>query len=75
MEKARCKWVGSDDLMIAYHDTEWVVPVHDDRELFEFIVLDAMQAGLNWRIVLQIGQDRAATARAALGNRSTAKGD
>jgi DNA-3-methyladenine glycosylase I len=53
MEKARCEWVGSNDLMIAYHDTEWGVPVHDDRKLFEFIVLDAMQAGLNWRIVLQ----------------------
>jgi len=39
--------------MVAYHDTEWGVPIHDDRKLFEFIVLDAMQAGLNWRIVLQ----------------------
>ena len=53
MEKARCKWVGSDDLMIAYHDAEWGVPLHDDLKLFEFMVLDAMQAGLNWRIVLQ----------------------
>jgi DNA-3-methyladenine glycosylase I len=39
--------------MVAYHDSEWGVPIHDDRRLFEFIVLDAMQAGLNWRIVLQ----------------------
>jgi DNA-3-methyladenine glycosylase I len=39
--------------MIAYHDTEWGVPIHNDRKLFEFMVLDAMQAGLNWRIVLQ----------------------
>lgn len=39
--------------MVAYHDTEWGVPVHDDRKLFEFMILDAMQAGLNWRIVLQ----------------------
>ena len=39
--------------MVAYHDTEWGVPLHDDRKLFEFMVLDAMQAGLNWRIVLQ----------------------
>jgi DNA-3-methyladenine glycosylase I len=38
--------------MIAYHDTEWGVPVHDDRKLFEFLVLDAMQAGLSWAIVL-----------------------
>jgi DNA-3-methyladenine glycosylase I len=49
----RCSWVGADPLMVAYHDTEWGVPVHDDRKLFEFMVLDAMQAGLNWRIVLQ----------------------
>jgi DNA-3-methyladenine glycosylase I len=39
--------------MIAYHDTEWGVPVHDDEKLFEFMVLDAMQAGLSWRIVLK----------------------
>jgi DNA-3-methyladenine glycosylase I len=39
--------------MTAYHDTEWGVPIHNDRKLFEFMVLDAMQAGLNWRIVLQ----------------------
>jgi DNA-3-methyladenine glycosylase I len=38
--------------MIAYHDTEWGVPVHDDRKLFEFLVLDAMQAGLSWAIIL-----------------------
>ena len=48
----RCSWVGSDPLMVAYHDTEWGVPIHDDQSLFEFMVLDAMQAGLNWRIVL-----------------------
>ena len=41
----RCSWVGNDSLMIAYHDTEWGVPVHDDQKLFEFMVLDAMQAG------------------------------
>jgi DNA-3-methyladenine glycosylase I len=39
--------------MVEYHDTEWGVPVHDDQKLFEFMVLDAMQAGLNWRIVLE----------------------
>jgi DNA-3-methyladenine glycosylase I len=53
MDDQRCAWVGSDPLMIAYHDTEWGVPVHDDQKLFEFMVLDAMQAGLSWRIVLQ----------------------
>jgi DNA-3-methyladenine glycosylase I len=51
MNVRRCSWVGSDPLMVAYHDAEWGVPLHDDRMLFEFMVLDAMQAGLNWRIV------------------------
>ncbi len=49
----RCAWSNTDPLMIAYHDTEWGVPVHDDRKLFEFLVLDAMQAGLSWAIVLR----------------------
>lgn len=50
--KQRCPWPGDDPLMIAYHDTEWGAPVHDDRKWFEFIVLDAFQAGLSWRTVL-----------------------
>jgi len=45
VHQQRCSWVGNDSLMIAYHDTEWGVPVHDDQKLFEFMVLDAMQAG------------------------------
>lgn len=49
---ARCEWVGNDSLMIRYHDTEWGVPVHDDRKHFEFLILDAAQAGLSWRTVL-----------------------
>jgi len=49
----RCNWPGSDPLMIRYHDEEWGVPVHDDRKLFEFMVLDAFQAGLSWSIVLK----------------------
>ena len=53
----RCSWVGSDPLMVAYHDTEWGVPVHEDQKLFEFMVLDAMQAGLNFRIILQKRQN------------------
>jgi DNA-3-methyladenine glycosylase I len=53
LDDRRCSWVGSDPLMVAYHDTEWGVPVHDDQKLFEFMVLDAMQAGLNFRIILQ----------------------
>jgi DNA-3-methyladenine glycosylase I len=51
----RCQWPGQpvrDSLMLAYHDTEWGVPVHDDRRHFEFLVLDAFQAGLSWSTVL-----------------------
>ncbi len=49
---SRCGWPGNDALMIAYHDTEWGVPLHDDRKHYEFLVLDAAQAGLSWRTVL-----------------------
>lgn len=50
----RCAWVGSNDpLMLEYHDREWGVPVHDDRKHFEFLVLEAAQAGLSWSIVLK----------------------
>ncbi|MEK7570396.1 MAG: DNA-3-methyladenine glycosylase I [Patescibacteria group bacterium] len=48
----RCPWPGEDKLMQRYHDTEWGVPLHNDRKLFEFMVLDAFQAGLSWRTVL-----------------------
>lgn len=47
-----CTWPGNDALMLAYHNEEWGVPLHDDRKLFEFMVLDAFQAGLSWKIVL-----------------------
>jgi len=47
-----CYWPGDDELMRAYHNDEWGVPLHDDRKLFEFMVLDAFQAGLSWRTVL-----------------------
>ncbi len=47
-----CIWPGVDPLMIAYHDTEWGTPLHDDQKLFEFLVLDAFQAGLSWKTVL-----------------------
>ncbi len=50
--KPRCGWPGDDPLMRRYHDEEWGVPVHDDRRWFEFIVLNAFQAGLSWRTVL-----------------------
>jgi DNA-3-methyladenine glycosylase I len=49
----RCGWSGKDPLMIAYHDREWGSPVHDDRQHFEFLVLEAAQAGLSWSIVLK----------------------
>ena len=49
----RCAWVGSDPLMIDYHDREWGVPVHDDRLMFEFLVLEGAQAGLNWMTILR----------------------
>lgn len=48
----RCPWTGADARMIAYHDEEWGVPLHDDRKLFEFFLLDAFQAGLSWRTIL-----------------------
>ena len=50
--KKSCEWPGNDKLMIDYHDTEWGIPLHDDRKLFEFIVLDSFQAGLSWRTIL-----------------------
>lgn len=51
MIKKRCTWP-SNDLMIEYHDTEWGLPTHDDRILFEFLLLDTFQAGLSWQIIL-----------------------
>jgi DNA-3-methyladenine glycosylase I len=49
----RCKWAELSDLMIAYHDREWGVPVHDDRQLFGKLMLDGFQAGLSWAIILR----------------------
>ena len=51
-EKPRCAWAGSDPQMIAYHDEEWGRPVHDDRRLFEFLILEGAQAGLSWSTIL-----------------------
>ncbi|MGH7700178.1 MAG: DNA-3-methyladenine glycosylase I [Gemmatimonadales bacterium] len=48
----RCGWSESNALMVAYHDREWGVPVHDDRKHFEFLLLDAFQAGVSWAVVL-----------------------
>ena len=50
--KPRCGWATGSPLMTAYHDREWGVPVYNDRKLFEYMVLDAFQAGLSWAIVL-----------------------
>jgi DNA-3-methyladenine glycosylase I len=49
----RCGWAGTDPLYIAYHDTEWGVPQHDDRHLFEMLVLEGAQAGLSWITILR----------------------
>lgn len=50
--KKSCAWGVTNPLMLAYHDTEWGVPLHDDRKLFEFLLLDGFQAGVSWSIVL-----------------------
>ena len=52
-ERVRCGWAGDDPLYRRYHDEEWGVPVHDDRRLFEFLVLDGAQAGLSWITILR----------------------
>lgn len=51
-ERQRCPWGATDPLLRDYHDTEWGVPLHDDRQLFEFLCLEGAQAGLSWRTVL-----------------------
>ncbi len=52
-EKTRCGWAGADPLYVAYHDEEWGVPLHDDRRLFELLVLEGAQAGLSWITILR----------------------
>lgn len=52
-DKTRCAWVTDHPLYIAYHDTEWGVPLRDDRKLFEFMVLESAQAGLSWFTILK----------------------
>lgn len=51
--RKRCEWCGSDPLYIAYHDAEWGIPVHNDRLLFEFLILEGAQAGLSWLTILK----------------------
>lgn len=51
--KTRCPWCGNDELYVAYHDKQWGVPLHDDKELFEMLILEGAQAGLSWITVLR----------------------
>ena len=51
--KRRCAWVGDDPAMVRYHDREWGVPLHDDRRLFEFLILEGAQAALSWSTILR----------------------
>ena len=51
-DKKRCSWPGDNKLMVEYHDKEWGVPVHNDKILFEFLILEGAQAGLTWQTVL-----------------------
>ncbi|MFQ5759976.1 MAG: DNA-3-methyladenine glycosylase I [Acidiferrobacterales bacterium] len=50
--KARCEWAKGNEFYLAYHDTEWGVPIHDDQQLFEFLILEGAQAGLSWATIL-----------------------
>ena len=53
MSENRCTWAGNDEVYIRYHDEEWGVPTHDDKELFEMLVLESFQAGLSWITILK----------------------
>ena len=55
--KTRCPWSSSDPIYVEYHDTEWGVPLHDDRMLFEFLILEGAQAGLSWLTILKKRQN------------------
>ncbi len=69
-QPARCAWAqGSEPRMLKYHDTEWGVPVHNDRELFEFLILEGAQAGLSWQTIL----NRRGNYRKAFDNFNTKK--
>lgn len=50
--KTRCEWAGTDPLYVAYHDEQWGVPMHDDQDLFEMLLLEGAQAGLSWSTIL-----------------------
>ncbi|MFC1812022.1 DNA-3-methyladenine glycosylase I [Thermodesulfobacteriota bacterium] len=55
--KPRCRWAGTDSIYVKYHDTEWGVPLHNDRKLFEFLILEGAQAGLSWITILKKRQN------------------
>lgn len=55
--KSRCSWSATDPLYIKYHDTEWGLPLHNDRRLFEFLILEGAQAGLSWITILKKRQN------------------
>ncbi|MDL2292568.1 DNA-3-methyladenine glycosylase I [Acholeplasma sp. OttesenSCG-928-E16] len=57
MKTNRCPWAGDDPIYIKYHDEEWGIPLHDDNKLFEFLILEGMQAGLSWLTVLKKRQN------------------
>jgi DNA-3-methyladenine glycosylase I len=57
MTRIRCPWTGDDPLYVDYHDTEWGVPLHDERRLFGFLVLEGAQAGLSWITILRKRED------------------
>lgn len=52
-ELTRCPWPGCDEKMLRYHDTEWGVPVHDDKKMYEHLMMEVMQCGLNWNMMIQ----------------------
>jgi len=52
MTESRCEWCTDNDLMRAYHDTEWGVPLRDDQKLFEFLILEGAQSGLSWQLIM-----------------------
>ncbi len=56
-DKSRCAWVGNESIYRAYHDLEWGVPLHNDRKLFEFLILEGAQAGLSWITILKKRQN------------------
>ena len=60
MNKKRCSWVSEEEVYIRYHDDEWGVPTHDDRELFEMLVLESFQAGLSWITILNFDVEKVA---------------